>query len=132
MSTLDNLRKAAKRWLKALRAGDAEAFARLRRAHPGAGANPGLRDVQHALAREHGHESWKALKDQAGQRALGASRHEGLANDLVAAFETGEPTALARLSEHYGRTLTAEVVRSEVWRGLESYRRSRRFTLDDA
>ena len=37
MSTLDNLRKAAKRWLKALRDGDAQTrAARLRRAHPGA------------------------------------------------------------------------------------------------
>ena len=30
MTTLDNLRKAAKRWLKALRDGDPEARARLR------------------------------------------------------------------------------------------------------
>lgn len=61
MTTLDNLRKAAKRWLKALRADDAEARARMNRAYPSAPANPGLRDVQHALARERGHESWKAM-----------------------------------------------------------------------
>ena len=62
MSTLDNLRKNAKRWLKALREGDAAARARLVRAYPGAPEQPTLRDIQQALAREHGHESWVALK----------------------------------------------------------------------
>ena len=62
MSTLDNLRKDAKRWLKALRASDADARARLTRAHPDAPGTPGLRDVQHALARERGYENWRALK----------------------------------------------------------------------
>src|SRR5438874_3924838 len=61
MTTLDNLRKAAKRWLRALRTNDRAARARLTRAYPGAPAEPCLRDVQHALARERGHESWKAL-----------------------------------------------------------------------
>jgi ankyrin repeat protein len=61
MNTLDNLRKAAKRWLKALRAKDPEARARIDRAYPGAPAEPALRDVQHALARERGHASWKAM-----------------------------------------------------------------------
>ena len=50
MSTLDNLRKSARRWLKALRADDADAHARLKRADPNASSNPALRDVQHALA----------------------------------------------------------------------------------
>ena len=61
MSSLDNLKKEAKRWLKALRANDPEARSRLARAWPGAPATPVLRDLQHALAREHGHESWIAL-----------------------------------------------------------------------
>ncbi|HEV2984515.1 MAG TPA: hypothetical protein VGX46_09005, partial [Vicinamibacterales bacterium] len=69
MSSLDNLRKAAKRWLKALRDGDAEARARLVRAHPGAPESPTLRDVQHALARERGHESWVALDTAIADRA---------------------------------------------------------------
>jgi ankyrin repeat protein len=67
MNSLDNLRKAAKRWLKALRADDADARARLARAYSNAPATPGLRDVQHALARERGYESWTALKAAAGQ-----------------------------------------------------------------
>ena len=62
MPTLDNLRKAARRWHKSLRDGDTEARARLDRVYPAAPPQPTLRDVQHALAREHGHESWIALK----------------------------------------------------------------------
>ncbi len=67
MSTLDNLRKEAKRWLKALRDGDTEARARLDRAFPKAPAQPGLRDIQHALARERGVVNWKALTETAGR-----------------------------------------------------------------
>jgi ankyrin repeat protein len=69
VSTLDNLRKNAKRWLKALRDGDAEARARLVRAYPGAPERPTLRDVQHALARERGHDSWIALSRAVADRA---------------------------------------------------------------
>jgi len=61
VTTLDNLRKTAKRWLKALHAGDASARERLRHAYPSAPTEPTLRDVQHALARERGHESWVSL-----------------------------------------------------------------------
>jgi uncharacterized protein len=61
VTTLDNLRKHARRWLNAVRAGEPEAIARLARAYPGASNSPTLRDVQHALARERGHENWIAL-----------------------------------------------------------------------
>jgi hypothetical protein len=74
-TTLENLKKEAKRWLRALRAGDAEARARLDRAFPGAPAEPGLRDVQHALARECGLPGWAALKDALADHALAARRH---------------------------------------------------------
>ena len=50
MSSIDNLKKEAKRRLKALRAQSSASF-----------AMPTLRDVQHAIAREHGHESWTAM-----------------------------------------------------------------------
>src|SRR5262249_25443425 len=39
-----------------------DARARLVRAYPSAAPQPTLRDVQHALARERGHDSWLALK----------------------------------------------------------------------
>src|SRR4051794_9029658 len=68
-TTLDNLKKEAKRWLRALRAGDAPARERLRRAHPAAPEQPGLRDVQLALAREYGLPGWAALKDALAEAA---------------------------------------------------------------
>jgi uncharacterized protein len=48
VSSIDNLKKDAKRRLKTLRS------------QPSASSMT-LRDVQHALAREHGHESWAAM-----------------------------------------------------------------------
>ncbi len=60
-STLENLKKEAKRWLKAIRAKDAAAVTRLQRAHVDSPAEPALRDIQYALAREHGVEGWTAL-----------------------------------------------------------------------
>jgi uncharacterized protein len=62
LGALENLRKEAKRWLKAIREGNADALERLRRAYPAAPERPGLRDMHHALAREHGHEHWMAMK----------------------------------------------------------------------
>jgi len=71
-STLENLRKEAKRWLKALQAGDAAAWRRLLAVTPGSPAVPGLRDVQLALAREFGFPGWmglrRALDDLAQER----------------------------------------------------------------
>ena len=60
-TTLDTLKKDAKRWLKAVRAGDAKALARLAAAWPKAPAAPSLRDMQQALALEYGLADWKAV-----------------------------------------------------------------------
>ena len=49
-TSLDSLRKTAKRWLKQLRANDPDARARFERAYPAGPERPVLRDVQHALA----------------------------------------------------------------------------------
>jgi ankyrin repeat protein len=61
-TNLESLRKEAKRWLKSLRAGDTRARERLQAALDAAPEAPGLRDVQHALAREYGMEGWLKLK----------------------------------------------------------------------
>ena len=104
---LERLRKEAKRWLAALRAGDAAARARLERAVPGAPSAPTLRGVQHALAREHGFDGWTALKrsvEQAAASAGGAralSLYELMAEALLEAYRTGTPEALER---HYRYT----------------------------
>jgi ankyrin repeat protein len=100
VSSLDNLRKEAKRWLKALRAGDADAIARLRRAHPDAPAAPGLRDVQHALARERGHENWSAMKTAAlldnRARQTGTEPQDV---ELTALLDAADKAEIARLIE---------------------------------
>jgi len=66
--TIESLRKQAKRWLKDIEAGDADASARFRQVFPGAKA-PTLREVQQALAREFDRPSWAALKQEIDDRA---------------------------------------------------------------
>ena len=125
MSTLENLRKSARRWLKALRADDADAHARLKRAHPDAPSNPALRDVQHALAREHGHTSWidfrRALDDgkPRGAAIPDADQYDTLAKDVLTAYETGDAAALQRLQERFRSPVTWETLRAEVDHLLE-------------
>lgn len=134
-TTLDNLRKSAKRWLKALRTGDSAALERLRRAYPAAPANPVLRDVQHALARELGCESWQALKARDGQppaaTGLGALLAAAARGDAaeVAAILDREPALLdqrgllpghigLRTALHFG-VAHASVVRELLARGAD-------------
>src|SRR6516225_2117704 len=85
-TTLDNLRKEAKRWLAALRKNEPKARERFERAYPKGPGNPALRDVQHALAREYGMEGWKELKlalEKAPSEAA-TTRHTG--GDLTTRF----------------------------------------------
>ena len=77
-STLENLKREAKRWLKALHANDNEARARLDRAWSGAPTSPGLRDVQRALALEHGLPGWTELRNELGDGASNEDSHEML------------------------------------------------------
>lgn len=128
-TSLENLQKEAKRWLRAVRAGDAEARARLRGAWPNAPAEPGLRDVQHALAREYGVESWNALKQALPARAPAPAPHsisieayERLANDMVLAFNERDEAALQRLNAHYNRAFTFDDLWAEVWRRDYAFR----------
>jgi hypothetical protein len=111
--TLDNLKREAKRWLKGLRAGEAQARARLQRVYADAPAEPGLRDVQYALALEHGLPGWAALKKAVEIRA---GKFELLADDMVAVYATGDPAAMERVNRHYGRTSTVDDLRALVWR----------------
>ena len=96
---VDTLRKAAKRWLKALRAGDAKARARLAEALGPAPPEPRLRDVQLALAREYGFAGWTELK--AAAVALAAermSRQERIESVLRHGWG-GDPVLARRLVE---------------------------------
>jgi hypothetical protein len=119
--SLDSLKKEAKRWLDALRADDAGARARLERALPGAPAEPTLRDVQHALAREHGFPGWAPLKAALEQRLAAArgagatalAQYEAMADALLEAYRTGTPEAMER---HYHYTW-----HRRAWHAMRTY-----------
>jgi len=70
-SSIDVLRRTAKGWLKSIEGADPEALARFRRIFPSHTGVPTLREVQQALAREHGFESWAALKQEFEDRQRG-------------------------------------------------------------
>lgn len=118
---LDSLKKEAKRWLAAVHSGDPDARARLERALPEYPATPTLRDVQHALAREHGFAGWSQLKAAVEKRsaeaaAAGASTlalYDDKAEALLEAYRTGTPEAMER---HYQHTW-----HRRAWRGMRTY-----------
>src|SRR5262249_15892923 len=100
--SLETLRQEAKVWLRRLRDHDGEARARLDRAVPDAPAEPTLRDVQFALARELGFAGWTALKRHKTSSAssehppAALARYEQMALNLLDAFRTGSPEAMER------------------------------------
>jgi hypothetical protein len=97
-SSLETLKKEAKRWLKALRAGNSRAQARLSAATGAAPANPSLREVQFALAREHGLSGWAALREALEDLALSRRSHtERVEIVLHAANWGGDRIAAARV-----------------------------------
>ena len=100
-TNLDTLRKDAKRWLKALRAGDAEARARLLAAWLKAPAEPGLRDTQHALALDYGCESWAALKAAVGELAADGKNHKARVDQVLGHGWGGDLVAARRILRRY-------------------------------
>ncbi|HEV7632769.1 MAG TPA: ankyrin repeat domain-containing protein [Steroidobacteraceae bacterium] len=97
-TTLEHLRKEAKRWLRALRAGDPRARQRLLAATPTAPAEPGLRDVQLALAREYALPGWASLRQVMGELALARrSMAERAAIVLRSAWDGGDRAAARRI-----------------------------------
>src|SRR4051794_16798748 len=108
-TTLDNLKKEAKRRLKALRANDETAT---------------LRDVQHALAREYGVPGWKELKlalQKHATRTRTIADYQQAALDFAAAYKE-DAAALERLNAFYERTFTVADVRAEIWRRVYAFR----------
>jgi ankyrin repeat protein len=97
-STLETQKKEAKRWLKALRAGDAQARRRLIAATPAVPVDPGLRDVQLALAREYGLPGWSALRQALDDLALARRSHaERVDRVLRSATWGGDRITAARI-----------------------------------
>jgi uncharacterized protein len=102
-SSLDALKREAKRWLRALRDGDPDARARLSRSHPHAPDEPALRDVHLALARELGFPGWSDLKADLSRRGAGEAanaRSEALQALLAAADRGDAPAVAAALDAH--------------------------------
>lgn len=105
-SSLESLKKEAKAWLKALRAGDPAARDRLAAALPDAPADPGLRDVQLALAREHGLAGWAAVRQVLDDLALALRSHADLADLLLRSakpWDSDKPGAARIFSRVSGR-----------------------------
>jgi hypothetical protein len=115
--SIASLKNEARRWLTALRDGDAAAWTRLRAAWPGAGTEPSLREVQLALAREHGFEGWtaltRALEPDAAASAATLAQYEEMAVALLEAYRSGTPEALER---HYAYTW-----HRRVWSAMRTY-----------
>jgi len=112
---LESLKKEAKRWLAALRAGDSAARDRLTRTLTPAPKSPTLRDVQLALAREHGFAGWTDLKDvlSRSRPIPSMARYEEMAQVLLEAYRTGTPEAMER---HYRLTW-----HRREWRTMRTY-----------
>jgi hypothetical protein len=112
-TTLDNLKAEARRWLKAIRANAGEARARLARAIANPPAMPTLRDVQHALAREHGLPGWTALKDRLSP-ASPMRRYDTVAVALVVAYRTGGREAMRVIWDFFGHGRTWDATRRYI------------------
>ena len=112
-TTLDNLKAEAKRWLKAIRANVDDAHARLARAVSNPPATPTLRDVQHALAREHGFSGWNALKQRLSPQSP-MRRYEAVADALVVAYRMGEPDAMRVVWDYFGHMRAWDAMRRYV------------------
>jgi hypothetical protein len=98
--SLESLKKEAKRWFDALSRNIPDARIRFDRVIPSALAKPTLRDVQHALALEHGFSGWTELKrkltEAAQETARSLGQFEVMAEALLEAYRTGTPAAMER------------------------------------
>ncbi len=116
---LDTLKREAKRWLRALRDDDPEARRRLRAVLPDAPAEPRLRDVQLALAREYGFAGWSALRAALDDLALARRSHAERAEVVVrsatwAGDRGGAARVLARWPEVGDADLYAAIVTGDL------------------
>jgi hypothetical protein len=98
--TLESLKKEAKHWLSAIRQNQPEARTRFERVIANPPTEPHLRDVQHALALEHGFSGWAELKQkltaEAEETAKALDRFEEMADALLGAYRSGTPEAMER------------------------------------
>jgi uncharacterized protein len=130
-STLDVLKKEAKRWLKALKSGDPQARQRLAVA---TGSNPtegGLRDVQLALAREYGFPGWTDLRRALDELALARRSHaERVDIVLRAANWNGDHVGAGRILDRWPEIGTDNIYAAVATGNLREV--ERRLALDSA
>jgi len=100
-TNLDTLRKDAKRWLKAIRAGDDAAIARLRESGAKISTDPGLRDVHQALALEYGCENWVALKAAVADLALDRQSYAERLDQVLRHGWDGDPAVARRIVDRH-------------------------------
>lgn len=112
-TTLELLKREAKRWLKALRDNVSEARARLERATPNARQPVTLRDVQHALAREHGMSGWAELRARLAPDAP-MRFYEAVADALVTAYRTPDPEAVRIVWRYFGHMRAWDAMRRYI------------------
>ena len=135
--SLEQLRKQAKDVLRLFASGDSTAAQRFRNVLAKA-TDASLGTAQFVVAREYGFESWPKLVAhvEAINPSSRAVQFEQLAKDLVSAYRIGEPDALKRLSDMFGRPATQDFVREHVQRRLSALTSTPRadgdFTMDDA
>jgi uncharacterized protein len=123
-STIENLRREAKRWLKALQAGDVAARRRMLAVTPVAPVEPGLRDVQLALAREFGFPGWVALRQALDGLALERRSHaERVDLVLRSANWQGDHKTAARYLARWPEISTANLYTAVSTGNLEEVRR---------
>lgn len=109
-SSLAVLKLEAKRWLKALRDHDTDARARMAAAWESAPAEPALRDVQHALAREYGMRDWNALATAVDEIALDRQSHDERVAALLRHGWDGDTVIARRIAARY-----ADVRRDSIY-----------------
>jgi len=123
-SRVDFLKKEAKQWLKALKAGESAALARLRAALPEHDESVTLRTVQLALAREHGFAGWQALSDALGASPRERELREAAADMLRGAiYPGGDRAAAPRLHERYPEVVKLDLFCAVAAGNLEEVER---------
>ncbi len=138
--TLESLKKEAKRWFDALRRNIPDAHTRFERVVPKALPRLTLRDVQHALALEHGFSGWTELKHKltadAGETTRALGQFETMANALLESYRTGTPAAMER---HWALTwhrrnwqAMRTYVQLDLGRQVGAANQNDDITLDDA
>jgi ankyrin repeat protein len=124
--SLEQLRRQAKELLRAVRAGDEAALARVAAEHPRPGEPLKLSGAQLVIAREHGFPSWPRLRAYVDRVAAFGPRlqyayhedleyYDGRAYGLLASAEDGTGGAVAAFERH-GAPLTREGARTVIAR----------------